>query len=380
MRNLAILGATGSIGAQALDLVRRYPDRFRASVLTAHHSQAALFDAARAFQPDAAGLVVKPAQIPDDLAHIRWFFGEDCSERALFFARPDDALAAVVGIAGLRAVMAALSVCRRVLLANKEALVTGGALVMQTAQARGVQLLPVDSEHSAIFQCLQGRAGNAPSRLILTASGGPFRTWDAARIRTATVREALAHPTWRMGGKITVDCASLMNKGLEVIEAHHLFAVTPAQIDVVVHPESIVHSLVEYADGAVLAQLGVPDMRTAIGYAMGFPERLPFGGKRLSLLDAGALHFEAPDTRKFPCLALAYQALNAGGTAPTTLNGANEAAVAAFLAGRVPFGRVPELVDDALQQLPVAPVRAMEDVWAADMAARARVTRVLGNR
>ena len=370
MRTLAILGATGSIGAQALDLIRRHPDSFQATALTAGSRAEALFQAVRAFRPVAAGLVTKPESIPEDLRDVQWFFGPDCSERALECARPDDALAAVVGIAGLPAVLKAISLCKRVLLANKEALVTGGELVMRAAKEKGVALLPVDSEHSAIFQCLQ--CGSPFERLILTASGGPFRTWPKERIERATIGEALSHPTWRMGGKITVDCASLMNKGLEVIEARWLFGASPDQIDVVVHPESIVHSLVEFKDGATLAQLGVPDMREAIGYAMNYPDRLPFGGKRLRLPDIGRLTFEEPDIDRFPCLSYAREALKAGGAAPTILNGANEAAVSAFLAGRIPFGGIPRVVDGVLQRTPLSPAQRVEDVYEADRLARER--------
>lgn len=377
VRSIAVLGATGSIGRQTLDLVARYPGRFRAAVLTAHSQGEALFELVRAFRPQAAGLVEQPAELPEDVRFCDWYFGPDASQRALRAVRPDDALAAVVGIAGLPAVMTALEVCQRVLLANKEALVTGGELVTAEASRRGVALLPVDSEHSAIFQCLQGAGGNPVQRLILTASGGPFRTWNQSDMENASVAQALGHPTWRMGAKITVDCASMMNKGLEVIEARHLFDMPLEQIDVVVHPQSVVHSMVEFNDGAVLAQLGTPDMRTAIGYAMGYPERLPYGGERLNFAKMGALNFEPPDLRRFACLALARQALEAGGTATTTLNGANEEAVSAFLQGRICFGAIARVVDRTLQHTQTQPLCCVEQVYAADRAARELARRAI---
>ena len=371
MRTIAILGATGSIGAQALDIVRRHPDRFRASCLTAHGASDKLFDLVREFRPDVAALVNEPEAIPEDVRFCQWIFGEDSTVKALSAARPQDALCAIVGIAGLDAVWTALEVCQRVLLANKEALVTGGDLVMGKAAEKGIPMLPVDSEHSAIFQCLQARQGNPVRRLLLTCSGGALRSWKKADIYNATVRDVLAHPTWSMGGKITVDCATMVNKGLEIIEAHHLFNMPAEKIDVVVHPQSIVHSMVEFEDGAVLAQLGHPDMRGPIGYAMGYPERIPYDAKPLDFAALGHLDFAAPDTDRFPALGMAVEALKAGGSAPVVLNGANEAAVGAFLQGRVPFGRIPEIIRDALDAIPATPIRSIADVYEADARARA---------
>ena len=369
-RTIAILGATGSIGSQALDLVRRYPDRFRADCLAAGSSSEALFALVREFRPRAAALVKEPASIPDDLRFCEWFFGADSAVQALRAAKSQDALCAIVGIAGLDAVWAALDVCERVLLANKEALVTGGDLVMEKARRLRKPMLPVDSEHSAIFQCLQARQDNAVRRLVLTCSGGALRDWPADRIPSATVRDVLAHPTWNMGGKITVDCATLVNKGLEIMEAHHLFGMPGGKIDVVIHPQSVIHSLIEFEDGAMLAQLGRPDMRGPIGYAMGFPERIPYGIEPLDLAAIGQLTFAQPDTGRFPGLALARTALDTGGSAPVTFNGANEEAVAAFLQGRASFGVIPEVLADALDRLPAAPIRAIADVHAADAEAR----------
>ena len=371
MRTIAILGATGSIGTQALDIVRRHPDRFRASCLTAHGASDKLFELVREFRPDVAALVNEPEVLPEDVRFCQWIFGEDSTVKALSAARPQDALCAIVGIAGLDAVWTALEVCQRVLLANKEALVTGGDLVMKKAAEKGIPMLPVDSEHSAIFQCLQARQGNPVRRLLLTCSGGALRSWKKADIYNATVRDVLAHPTWNMGGKITVDCATMVNKGLEIIEAHHLFDMPAEKIDVVVHPQSIVHSMVEFEDGAVLAQLGHPDMRGPIGYAMGYPERIPYDAKPLDFAALGHLDFAAPDTDRFPALGMAVEALKAGGSAPVVLNGANEAAVGAFLQGRIPFGRIPEIIREALNAIPATPIRSIADVYEADERARA---------
>ena len=289
-------------------------------------------------------------------------------------------LVSVVGIAGLQSVMDALCAGRQVLLANKEALVTGGHLVMEAARRAGKPLLPVDSEHSAIFQCLQGAGGNRPTGILLTASGGPFRTWDAARIARATRKEALHHPNWSMGAKITVDSASMFNKALEIMEARWLFDMPPEKIRVVVHPQSIVHSAVEFEDGAVIAQLGVPDMRLPIQYAMTYPERIPTGAPALDLFALGQLTFEPGDPVRFPALRLAGECLRAGGAACTVLNGANEEAVAAFLREEIPFGDITRLVEDALAQLGGLPANTLEDVFAADRAARDRVKEALGRR
>ena len=370
MRTLALLGATGSIGRQTLDIVRSAPEKFTVAALTARSNADALFDLVREFRPRVAALVEEPKELPEDVRFCQWFFGEDAAVQAVRAAKADDVLSAVVGIAGLPAALAALESSGRLLLANKESLVTGGALVMARAAALGKPVLPVDSEHSAIFQCLQARLGNPVRRLILTASGGPFRRWAKEDIDRATAAQALGHPTWRMGPKITVDCATMMNKGLEVIEAHHLFGMPLDQIDVIVHPQSIIHSMVEFEDGAVLAQLGVPDMRVPIGYAMGFPERVPFGGERLDFARLGQMTFEAPDMTRFPCLRMAIEAQRAGGVMPVALNGANEVAVAAFLRDEIPFGGIARLVQAVLDQTENRPVARVEDVYEADRLAR----------
>lgn len=369
-RTIAILGATGSIGTQALDVARQHPDSFLPVCLTAHSSAEKLFELVREFRPKVAALEIEPETIPEDVRFCEWILGEGSSARALKASGADDALCAIVGIAGLDATWTALDVCERVLLANKEALVTGGELVMEKARRLGKQLLPVDSEHSAIFQCLQAANGNPADRLILTASGGALRDWPIERIGNATREDVLRHPTWVMGGKITVDCATMLNKGLEVMEAHYLFDMPVDRIDVVIHPQSVIHSMVEFADGAVLAQLGNPDMRGPIGYAMGYPNRVPYGGKRLNFADIGTLTFRKPDLERYRCLKLSLDAISAGGTAPVVLNGANEAAVAAFLHDRIPFGRIPEIVESALNAIPAAPVTCIADVYAADAEAR----------
>ena len=376
-RTIAIAGATGSIGTQALDIVRRHPDRFSAVALTAHSRAEQLFALVREFQPQVAGLVVEPKEIPEDLKHIHWIFGENVAEKSIELTRPDDALMAVVGIRGLPAVLSSIEHAGRILLANKEALVTGGELVMRRIAEKNKPLLPVDSEHSAIFQCLQAANGNPVSRLWLTASGGALRRWTKEQIQNATVADVLKHPTWQMGAKITVDCAGMMNKGLEVIEAHHLFGTPLEQISVVVHPESIIHSMVEFTDGAVLAQMGHADMRGPIGYAMGYPERIPYDAKPMNFAQLGKLTFEEPDIDRFPCLQYAIDAQKAGGNMPVVLNGANEEAVAAFLRGDIAFGRIAEVVLDALNGVEKTAIRSVEDVYEADRLARAHAVRFL---
>lgn len=370
MRTLAILGATGSIGRQALDIARRVPDQFRVTLLTAHSRAEALFELVREFRPAVAALTAEPDTLPEDVRFCQWYFGEDAVRQAVLAAKADDVLSAVVGVAGLPAAMAALDVSGRLLLANKESLVTGGALVMGKAAALHKPIVPVDSEHSAIFQCLQAQGGNPVSRLILTASGGPFRTWEKRDIERATRAQALGHPTWKMGAKITVDCAGMMNKGFEVIEAHHLFSMPMEKIDVIVHPQSVIHSMIEFEDGAVLAQLGAPDMRVPIGYAMGYPARIPFGGERLDFARIASLTFEAPDMERFPCLRMAIDAQKAGGVMPVALNGANEEAVAAFLDERIPFGGIARTVETVLARTENASVREIGDVYEADRRAR----------
>ena len=379
MQSMAVLGSTGSIGTQALELVRLHPERFRVSALTAHRNKELLFRQVREFRPDMAGLTepIPLTDIPEDLRFCHWVMGEEALRAAAAEVPSDMVLVSVVGIAGLQSVMDALAAGRQVLLANKEALVTGGHLVMEAARKAGKPLLPVDSEHSAIFQCLQGAAPNRPVRLLLTASGGPFRTWDKARMDAATPAQALKHPNWSMGAKITIDSASMFNKALEIMEARWLFDMPPEKIQVVVHPQSIVHSAVEFADGAVLAQLGVPDMRVPIQYAMAYPERLTTGSRPLDLFALGQLTFEPGDPERFPALRLAGECLRAGGAACAILNGANEAAVAAFLREEIPFGGITRLVEGTLNRLGHLPADTLDDIFDADAQARRTVAELL---
>ncbi len=375
MMRLSILGSTGSIGRQALDVVQMHPDRFRVVALAAGKGGPAFLEQARIYQPELCALSA-PEESFAALTGPQWALGEGALLAAATHESADAVLVCVVGSVGLRATLAAIAAGKRVLLANKETLVAGGELVMALAREKGSLLLPVDSEHSAIFQCLQGTTA-PPQRLILTASGGPFRTFGAQAIQQAGPADALLHPNWKMGPKITVDCASLMNKGLEMIEAHHLFSVPAERIDVVVHPQSIVHSLVQFADGAMLAQLGVPDMRVPIAYAMSYPERLAPVAPAPDLAALGSLTFEKPDTARFPCLRLSYEALAAGGTAPAVLSAANEEAVALFLRERFPFGRIAQLVEDALAACPAQAADSLDAVLEADRAARDFVARAL---
>lgn len=372
MQTIAILGSTGSIGTQALELVRLHPEEFRVVALTARSSREKLFEQVREFRPEVAGLTepIPMSEIPEDVRFCRWVMGEEALRVAAAEVPADMVLVSVVGIAGLQSVMDALGANRQVLLANKEALVTGGHLAMDAAKRIGKPILPVDSEHSAIFQCLQGAGGNQPVRLLLTASGGPFRTWTREQMQNATRAQALKHPNWSMGTKITIDSASMFNKALEIIEAHWLFGMPPEKIQVVVHPQSIVHSAVEFADGAVLAQLGVPDMRVPIAYAMTYPRRIPTGSKPLDLFSIGTLTFEPGDPMRFPALRLAGECLNAGGAACTILNGANEMAVAAFLRDEIPFGAISRIVEGTLEACGAMPADTLEDIFHADLEAR----------
>jgi 1-deoxy-D-xylulose-5-phosphate reductoisomerase len=350
-RRIAILGATGSIGTSTLDLVERSPDRFEVTAVTAATNVEALADIAR--RTGAKLAVIADQNRYADLAEL--LVGTDCraaaGEDALIEAAAGDVdlvIAAIVGCAGLRPVMGAVEAGRTVALANKEALVTAGALMTGAAESSGATLLPIDSEHNAIFQCLAGSRAQHVSRLILTASGGPFRAASAETIGAATPAQAVAHPNWSMGAKISVDSATMMNKGLELIEAHYLFGLPSEQIDILVHPQSVVHSMVEFVDGSVLAQLGSADMRIPIAYALAWPERMGTPAPKLDLAAIARLDFEAADLDRFPALRLAREALEAGGDAPIVLNAANEVAVAGFLAGRIGFPEIARVVQDAL--------------------------------
>ena len=372
MRGIAVLGSTGSIGRQAIEVIRLHPGRFFVTALTAHSNAALLFEQVRLLRPRLAALTGEKANVPADLSFCQFYFGPDALEKVAREAEGQDVLAAVVGVAGLKAVLAARQAGKRVLLANKETLVAGGEMVMNLCKndAQGPTLLPVDSEHSAIFQCLQGAGGNRYDKILLTASGGPFRTWEKERMMGATVEEALGHPTWNMGAKITIDSASMFNKALEIIEAKWLFDAKPAQIQVVIHPQSIIHSAVQFQDGAVLAQMGNPDMKVPILYAMSYPERLYTGTKELDLFALGSLTFEAPDLQKFPSIRMAYDALSLGGAAACVLNAANEEAAGAFLRQEIAFGSIYHLVEEALQRHGHLPARDFGDIERADALAR----------
>jgi 1-deoxy-D-xylulose-5-phosphate reductoisomerase len=385
MRRVALLGATGSIGDSALDVIARHPERFTVAALAAHRNVAKLGALCRRFRPAVAALLdVEAARtLAADLAGAglatRVLAGPEGLEAAAALGEADTVLAAIVGAAGLRPTLAAARAGKRILLANKEALVIGGALFMRAVEEGGAALVPIDSEHNAIFQCLPGGYRRDPGkagvrRILLTASGGPLRDRPVADFPSITPDEACAHPNWSMGRKISVDSATMMNKGLEVIEAHWLFGVPRQAIDVVVHPQSVIHSLVEYVDGSVLAQLGHPDMRTPIAQALAHPDRIDAGVPRLELPALAALAFAAPDLGRFPCLGLAYAALDAGGSAPVTLNAANEVAVEAFLAGRARFTDIAATCAEALARLPALPIRSLDEALAADAEAR-RVAR-----
>jgi len=372
-RKIAILGATGSIGTSTLDLVERHPDRFEVVVVTAATNSDALAEIARRTGARLA-VVADQARLGDLQARLA---GTDCraaaGEEALIEAACSEAelvIAAIVGCAGLKPVMAAVEAGKTIGLANKEALVTAGALMTDAAAASGSTILPIDSEHNAIFQCLAGSQSNDVSRIILTASGGPFRTATAEELETMTPAQAVAHPNWSMGAKISTDSATLMNKGLELIEAHYLFGLPSRSIDILIHPQSVVHSMVEFVDGSVLAQLGSPDMRIPIAYALAWPERLETPAERLDLKAVGRLDFDAPDTTRFPALRLAREALEQGGAAPTVLNAANEVAVAAFLAGNIRFTDIARIVEDSLAQAGYLPPQTIADVLDIDRETR----------
>ncbi len=353
-KRLAIIGSTGSIGTQALEIVARYPELFTLSVLTAGNNAGLLIEQARRYRPSAVviGNEAYYAVVKDGVAGlgIEVRAGQQAVEEAAASDAADTVLAAMVGFAGLRPTAAAVAAGREVALANKETLVVAGAMIMALAEERGSRLLPVDSEHSAIMQCLVGEPDRSVERIILTASGGPFRETPAERLSKVTPLEALRHPNWTMGSKITIDSATLMNKGLEVIEAHWLFGIPAGQIDVLIHPQSVIHSLVQFTDGSVKAQLGVPDMRLPIIYALTYPERVKSSLPRPDLAATGALTFSEPDTVRFRCLALARTALEKGGNMPCALNAANEEAVTAFLREQIGFNDIAGTVEHVLEK------------------------------
>jgi 1-deoxy-D-xylulose-5-phosphate reductoisomerase len=381
LTNLTILGSTGSIGLSTLDVIRRHPQRYRVLALCAHTQIDRLFDQCVEFQP--AHAVVRDACLAEQLAlrlaaagcETSVEYGPEALVRMAERPDVDAVMAAIVGAAGLRPSLAAAIAGKKLLLANKEALVMAGPIFMRAVLENGATLLPIDSEHNAIFQSLPsgyspGLTHRGVSNLLLTASGGPFRNTPVADLESVTPDQACAHPNWEMGRKISVDSATMMNKGLEVIEAHWLFNVPAENIQVVIHPQSVIHSLVQYVDGSVIAELGNPDMRTPIAHALAYPERIDAGVAALDLFSIVTLSFERPDFERFPCLALAYRALREGGSSSATLNAANEVAVQAFLDGKIGFTSIPRIVSAVMDQLPSTEICSLSDVLAADQAAR----------
>ena len=388
---VTVLGATGSIGLSTLDVIARHPERYQVFALTAFSRIAELRELCRLHRPryavvaDSGQARDLQGQLSDDGMRTRVLVGEGGLSEVAAHPETDVVMAAIVGAAGLRPTLSAVQANKRVLLANKEALVMSGGLFMQALRDSTAVLLPIDSEHNAIFQCLPGdySAGLANvgvRRILLTASGGPFRELPLEQLATVTTEQACAHPNWTMGRKISVDSASMMNKGLELIEACWLFDARPDQVEVVIHPQSVIHSMVDYVDGSVLAQLGNPDMRTPIAHALAWPERIDSGVSVLDLLQIGRLDFHAPDQQRFPCLRIARQAAQEGGTAPAMLNAANEVAVEAFLNGRIRFTEIASIIEDVLDLEASVPARCLADVLAADAQARVLASRWLHSR
>ena len=386
-QRLTVLGASGSIGMSTLDVVARHPQRFEVVALSAHSRIDILAQLCRQHRPRyavvaaAADAATLAASLAAAGLTTEVLAGPEALSQVAALAEVDTVMAAIVGAAGLAPTLAAVRAGKRVLLANKESLVMAGALFMAEVRASGATLLPIDSEHNAIFQSLPADYAGSPTargirRILLTASGGPFLGSTMEQLGCVTPDQACAHPNWVMGRKISVDSATMMNKGLEVIEAHHLFAVAPEQIEVVVHPQSVIHSLVEYADGSMLAQLGNPDMRTPIAHALAYPERIDAGVSALDLCAISRLDFQRPDLERFPCLPLAYRALAAGGSAPAALNAANEVAVAAFLDGRLSYLRIADSIAATLDALPSATAASLEAVLAVDAEARSVASRI----
>ena len=381
-KKIALLGSTGSIGTQALDVIRQHPERFDAYVLTANNNVDLLAAQARQFRPDAVVIAneEKYDRLRDLLADmpVKVYAGAQALCEVVEAAPVDMVLAAMVGFSGLRPTVSAIRAGKAVALANKETLVVAGDVITRLAAESRVPVLPVDSEHSAIFQCIVGEGRNQIAKILLTASGGPFRTMSREQLSGVGSAEALCHPNWKMGAKITIDSATMMNKGFEMIEACWLFGVRPSDVEVVVHPESIVHSAVRFADGAVKAQLGLPDMRLPIQYALSFPERLPLeGNDGPDLFSLGRLTFERPDVDRFPCLQLAYDAAEQGGNVPCVMNAANEVANAAFREGRIAFPAIAEVIARAMQRVARVASPTLDDYFATDAEARSEAREIL---
>lgn len=381
MKRIAILGSTGSIGTQALDVISQHPDEFEAHTLTAGNNAPLLIEQARRFRPDTVVIAneARYHEVSDALADlpIKVYAGSEAISEVVTNTDIDIVLTAMVGFAGLRPTVAAIRAHKTIALANKETLVVAGSLIKRLCVDNRVSILPVDSEHAAIFQCLNGEGHNHIRRILLTASGGPFRHYSAEQLRDVTPAQALHHPNWHMGAKITIDSASMMNKGFEMIEAHWLYGVAPRDILVVVHPESVIHSAVEFDDGAVMAQLGTPDMRLPIQYALSYPRRLTLAAKRLDLFALGSLHFEPADEERFPCLRLCYEAIERGGNMPCALNAANEVANLAFREGRAAFGDIARVAQETMERTAFVASPTLDDLFACDDEARRVATQLL---
>lgn len=377
MKRIAILGSTGSIGTQALDVIRQHPSEFEARVLTAGSNWELLVKQAREFHPDAVVIAneLHYDAVCEALADlpIKVYTGSDALCQVVASDSIDLVLTAMVGFAGLRPTVAAIQAGKTLALANKETLVVAGRLIRNLCEQHRVGILPVDSEHSAIFQSLNGEAHNRVRRILLTASGGPFRHFTVDQLREVTPAQALQHPNWKMGAKITIDSATMMNKGFEMIEARWLYDVKPRDIQVVVHPESVIHSAVEFDDGAVMAQLGTPDMRLPIQYAFSYPRRLPLNGEPLDLFSLGALHFERPDEERFPCLRLAYEAIERGGNMPCILNAANEVTNLAFREGKISFYDISDFTERAMKQMSFLAEPTLDELFETDAQTRQMV-------
>lgn len=378
MKKIAILGSTGSIGTQALDIIERNPDKFKAAALTCSTRIEAIREQIKKFSPEIAAVGRKEDRdrLAEEFPDTEIMYGLE-GLIAVASCDCDMVLNSLLGISGLVPTYYAIKAGRDIALANKETLVTGGQLIMSMAWQQGVKILPVDSEHSAIFQCMQGNDNNRIKRILLTASGGPFRGYTAQQLQNVTLEQALNHPKWNMGSKITIDSATMMNKGFEVIEAKWLFDVAPEQIQVLVHPQSIVHSMVEFEDTSVLAQLGLPDMRVPIGYAFSYPDRLEYDFPRLDLFEAGQLTFEKPDMEVFKCIGFAYDAIREGGSYPVVLNGANEVLVKLFLENRIKFTDIQNTLEEVLNQHNPEYNIDLEGILEADRAARNAVINIL---
>lgn len=382
MKKISVLGSTGSIGRNVLKIVEMFPDRFAVQALAAGKNIALLADQIKLFSPEMAIVLdqdraqqLKKMLSPETRVEIAC--GEAGYQAAATLDAVDMVVSAIVGAAGLLPTLAAIEAGKEIALANKETLVMAGDIVMRRATEKGISILPIDSEHSAIFQCIAGQRKSDLSKILLTASGGPFRTWPADDFCNITLKDALNHPTWQMGRKISIDSATLMNKGLEIIEAKHLFGISEEDIEVVIHPQSVVHSMVSYKDGSIIAQLGVPDMKSAIAYAMSYPERLPLNQPPVDFAALGSLTFEKPDFQKFPCLTLAYQACKAGGTLPAVMNAANEICVQAFLKERISFVQIPAFIRSAMDDHAVVMNPTLPDILEADRWARQQIEQLI---